>query len=62
MHLAVESGKLEYVKFLLTISIDKDVANKKGQKAVDMAKEAKNKDMVMAIDPTAAGGGCCTVM
>jgi ankyrin repeat protein len=58
LHLAAESGKAEYVTFLMGAGIDPEIVNKKGLKAIDVAKAAKNKECQLAIDPKSGKGGC----
>ncbi|KAJ8945098.1 hypothetical protein NQ318_005279 [Aromia moschata] len=45
LHIAIEKGYLEVVKFLLTLRARADIPNKSGQTAADLGKSSSNKSI-----------------
>jgi ankyrin repeat protein len=61
LHLAAEKDRASYVTFLLEeAGANKELANKQGETAFDLAKKAKASETMALLAP--AGGGCCVVM
>ena len=59
LHIAVQNGKVDCVKVLVSAGSSLEAKDQRGRTPIDVAKSSKNKKMMAALQP---GSGVCDIV